>query len=103
MRFLLGLIVGVVFVSAPLWAYRTEQPPTFTDLSDPNQLTQLNNILLQLWNVLNGRVALNVTTTDPDGSLLGDKGQPILYDPGDDEQLCINVGGTNWDCVALTP
>jgi len=86
-------------------AYRPEQPDTFTDLTDSNQLSKLNNVLLQLFNVINGRYAVDVTTTDPDGVRRCTKGELILYDPGASEELCVCVDETNsdWDCSSLAP
>ena len=86
-------------------AYRPEQSDTFTDLTDSNQLSKLNNVLLQLFNVINGRYAVDVTTTDPDGVRRCTKGELVLYDPGASEQLCVCVSeeSSDWDCTTLTP
>jgi hypothetical protein len=101
-RLLIGIMIGMLLMATPLWALRTERPPEFYEWNT-NTFTQLNNFLLQVWNVINGRYALDVTTADPDGSRRGVKGEMILYDPGASEELCVNIdGSTDWDCVSIT-
>ena len=102
-RFLLGVLIGMALVSPSLWALRLDRPPEFAEWNT-NTFTQLNNVLLQIFNVLNGRFQTNVSTIDPDGVRRGAKGEFVLYDPGASEELCQNVDGLlDWDCVALTP
>lgn len=99
-RVLLGLLLGLLLSLPAAWAYRTERPQAITDWN-PNTFSQLNNTLLQQWNVLNGRYQMDVVTVDPDGSRKGDVGEAVLFDTGTD-QLCVNVGGTVWKCVNLS-
>ena len=102
-RLLIGCLVGMALTAPSLWALRIETPPTFHEWNS-NTFTQLNNFLLQLWNVSNGKYAQDISTTDPDGSRRGTKGEMVLYDPGASEELCVNVdGATDWDCASLTP
>lgn len=103
-RVLIGILLGMLLSASSAWALRVERPPEFQPEWDTNRITQLNNYLLGVWNVLNGRYALDITTSDPDGSRRGSKGEMVLYDPGASEELCINVdNATDFDCVALTP
>ena len=104
-RFLLGLACGMLLVllvaETPAQALRIARPPEFHEWNT-NTFTQLNDTLLQLWNISNGRITLDVVTVDPDGSRLGSKGELIYFDSGTD-QLCVNsTGATAWVCVNLT-
>jgi len=102
-RVLLGMVLGLCLGSMEAMALRLARPPTFTEWNT-NTFTQLNDVLLQLWNVSNGRYTNDVVTVDPDGSRRGTKGEQVLYDPGASEELCVNVdNATDWDCAALTP
>lgn len=101
--FLLGVGIGMCLSAPPLWALRVARPPEFYDWNT-NTFTQLNDTLLGFFNVINGRYQVDVSTTDPDGSRKGSKGEMVLYDPGASEELCLNVdGSSDWDCVALNP
>src|SRR3990167_443178 len=101
---LAGLLCIALGSATNVGAYRPEQPDTFTDLADSNQLSKLNNVLQQFFNVTNGRYTVDVTTTDPDGSRRCTKGELILYDPGASEELCVCVdeATSNWDCALLS-
>ena len=97
---LVGVVVGMCLTAPASWALRTERPPEFHEWNT-NTFTQLNTHLLNFWNILNGRYAVDVVTVDPDGSRRGDVGEAVLFDTGTD-QWCVNVGGTSWKCVNLT-
>jgi len=102
-RMLVGVLVGMALAAPPLWALRFARPPTFTEW-DSNTFSQLNDVLLQIWNAINGRIQFDVVTSDPDGSRRGNKAECVLYDPGATEEWCCNVdGATDWDCEALEP
>ena len=100
-KFIIGLIVGLM-ISSVAYGYRFGKPQRITDYDDRG-LIILNEALEQLWDAVNGRYTLNVETTNPDGSLSGDKGDMVLYDAGATEYLEINVdGGTTWKGVQIT-
>jgi len=54
------LIILLVLV---LCGARMEKPFTFTDLSDEKQIQKLNRILIDLQNIINGRLELDLVTT----------------------------------------
>ena len=100
-RLLIGIGIGLLLTAPPLWALRTERPPEFHEWNT-NTFTQLNNWLLSVFNVLNGRYAMNVVTTDPDGSRRGTKGEFVLYDSSGTGVQCVNMdNATDWDCATL--
>ena len=104
LRILLGVLIGMSMAAPVALALRIASPPTFQEWNT-NTFSQLNDTLLQIWNVFNGRYQLDVTTTDPDGSRRGQKGESVLYDPGASEEFCICVDSStsDWDCSVLTP
>ena len=101
-RFLFGLVVGAALCAPPVFALRIARPPEFHEWNS-NTFSQINDSLLQIWNVLNGRYQLDVVTTTPKNVRKGSKGEAVLFDTGTD-QYCINVGGTitSWSCTNLT-
>ena len=102
-RLLIGMLVGMVLMATPAWGLRTERPPEFIPEWDTNRITQLNNFLLGMFNIFNGRYQLEITTSDPDGVRRGEKGEMILFDPGANEEFCVNIdGATDWECTDLT-
>lgn len=90
-------------MAVPAYALRVSKPQTINEINS-NTLTVLNGILENLWYLTNGRYTPASTTTDPDGSLKGDKYDIIIYDPAaGNEEFCVNVdGSTDWDCATLT-
>ena len=100
MRYLIGFLLGCLLTAPSLWALRIEQPQTITEWNT-NTFSQLNQTLLMLWNLTNGRAQVDVVTVDPDGSRRGSAGETVLFDTGTD-QWCVNVGGTVWKCVNLS-
>lgn len=105
-RFLSGILIGLLLAAPSSWALRIARPPEFSEWTT-NTFTQLNQFLLEIWNVLNGRAQFDVTTTDPDGSRFGIAGECVYYDAATD-QWCCNATGTQrapttvWRCVNLT-
>jgi len=100
-RILIGVLAGMVLTAPPLGALRFARPPTFTEWNS-NTFTQLNDVLLQIYNVVNGRYQMDIVTVDPDGSRRGKIGEAVFFDTGTD-QLCVNAdGGTTWKCVNVT-
>ena len=101
MRFIIGFLLGSLLVTGISYAYRTPKPQRITDF-DQNGLVILNENLEQLWNVTNGRYSLNITTTNPDGSLSGNGGDMVLLNDSGTYYLEICVGGTVWLGEALS-
>lgn len=100
---LVGLLIGWGLSPSRGWALRIARPPEFTEWT-PNTFAQLNQTLLDLWNLTNGRYQLEIATSDPDGTRTGARGELVLYDPGAAEEFCVNVdGASDWDCAALAP
>lgn len=100
-RLMLGILIGLALAAPSAMALRVASPPTFSREWDTNTLAQLNQTLVDFWNVLNGRYQMDVVTVDPDGSRKGNAGELVLFDSGTD-QLCISIGGTSWKCVNLS-
>src|SRR3990167_4585046 len=102
MRRVLMMLLGVVLVSSTAWAYRSKRPQAFTDLSDPNQLVEMNNVLEDGWNIQNGRYTLENLTTNPQDVRKGTKGDLVYATFGGNDHLCINTSfpaGKEWTCV----
>ncbi len=102
MRWGLIALLIVLCCGSVVWAQRSQKPPTFTNLQDTNQLTQLNQTLNDFWNITNGRYTLENLTTDPQGTRKGQKGD-LVYDTfGGNDHLCVSTSfpiGTDWTCV----
>lgn len=96
-RFICGLIIGVM-LSSSVYAFRIGKPPRFTKLDDPVQLTQLNNVLEDLWLITNGRISLDTRTTD--GNV--DNGDIWILESGSTHQLKWRAGGITY-AVTGTP
>jgi len=101
-RFILGIILGSLLATGVSYAYRIPKPQRITAF-DQNGLVILNEVLDNLWNVTNGRYSLNITTTNPDGSLQGNGGDMVLYNSSGTYYLEINTTGAKvWRGVVLT-
>jgi hypothetical protein len=97
------LIIVLILTPISVFAYRTSRPIKFTDLTNPSQITQLNEIITELWNISNGRYTMNYVTTNPDGALKGDIGDMVLLKSGGNYYLEVNTTGSNvWLGVVLT-
>jgi len=100
--FILFLIVGL-FCYGLGYGYRIPKPITFTNLSDPTQINQLNQTLTDLWDITNGRYHINIVTSNPDGSLRGIIGEIVLFNNSGTYYLEVNTdGGTIWRGIALS-
>lgn len=96
------MVLAVGLGSAPVWAYRSKRPPTFTNLQDVNQLAELNQILAEHWDILNGRYTLENITTDPQDTRKGVKGDLVYATFGSNDHLCVNTSfpaGFDWTCI----
>ena len=101
-KLLLGCLVGMALMAPPVLALRLESPPTFQEW-DSNRFSQLNNYLLQIWNVINGRYQLDRVTTDPDGARPCSVGELVYYDTGTDQVcVCANASTKQWNCWNAT-
>ena len=72
-------VVFLLMIPTTVWAFRPAKPPVFTERKEwsPNALAQLNQVLEDIWNTLNGRYEADRVTTNPDGSRQGrPQGQP---------------------------
>ena len=96
------MMLGVVLVSSTAWAYRSKHPQAFADLSDPNQMVELNNFLSDVWNLTNGRYTLENLTTNPQDTRKGVKGDLVYATFSGNDHLCVSTSfpeGKNWTCV----
>ena len=106
-KYLTGLVLGLLLAAPSLYALRVERPAEFNPEWDSNSAAQLNNQMLGMWNLTNGRYQSDVVTVDPDGSRRGIAGECVYYDAGTD-RWCCNATGTQrspttvWKCVDLT-
>ena len=101
-RFLFGILLGLLLAAPPLWALRIARPPEFSTWNS-NRFTQLNDTLLQFWNITNGRITLDVVTVDPDGTRTCSVGEQVLFDTGTDQLcICVNASTKQWNCANLT-
>lgn len=100
-----GLVVLALLLVCPtVWAMRTRKPAIYTDLSDRNQLSDLNTYLSELHELTNGRYTLENITTDPNGSRKGVKGDLVYATFGSNDHLCVNTSfpaGTAWTCINI--
>lgn len=101
-RVFLGIILGLLISAPSVLALRVARPPEFTEWNT-NTFSQLNQFLLSMWNITNGRYHMDRVTSDPDGSRSCTVGEQVFYDTGTD-QLCIcAVEATKkWNCTDLT-
>lgn len=101
-QFGLGVLIGAMLVSAPAYALRIARPPEFHEWNS-NTFTQLNDTLLQLWNLSNGRFTLDRVTVDPDGSRPCSVGEQVYFDTGTDQVCVCAVAATKkWNCWNAT-
>lgn len=101
-KLILGLVLGFLLSSSLAYAYRIAKPIPITEIT-PSTLYELNSTIEELWNITNGRLSLDIVTTNPDGNTKGDVGNVLLYNNSGTYFLEINVtGSTIWRGVALT-
>lgn len=99
----LFIIILILAIVGNVYAYRTARPIKFTDLTKPDQISQLNDIITELWNISNGRWNMNIVTVNPDGNTKGDVGDMLLYNSSGTYYLEINTTGAKiWRGVVLT-
>ena len=99
---LVGIVVGMVLAAPPLWALRTERPPEFHEWNT-NTFTQLNNLMLGFWNVLNGRYQMDRVSVDPDGSRPCSVGELVYFDTDTDQVcVCVSASAKQWNCWNAT-
>ena len=67
-KFILGFIIGAVLFGGVSYALRLEEPPKFTDLTNKNELVNLNFILEKVQDILNGKINIDVDTSIPTGT-----------------------------------
>lgn len=68
-NFIVGFLFCLVLL---LFGFRTATPPTFTDLTDKNQITAFNNFLKDIHKITNGRYSADVKASDPTNPSNGD-------------------------------
>ena len=101
-RLLFGILIGMGLMATPTLALRTERPPEFQEWNT-NTFAQLNNLLLGLWNTLNGRYQVDRVTTDPDGSRPCSVGELVYFDTGTDQLcVCANASTKQWVCATFS-
>ena len=68
--FIIGFILGFILLFCiDGFAFRMGAPDTFTDLTKPDQIAQLNNVLRNFWDISNGRFTADVVTSAPSGTV----------------------------------
>ena len=92
-RILIGLCLGLLLSLPTASAIRLPKPPTITKW-DEAAMTQVNNWLESIWQLSNGRYTMEVTTTNPDGSRPGTRGDTVLFVSGTSWKLCANTTAT---------
>ena len=101
-RLLLGILIGMGLSAAPVLAYRMARPQEFHEWNT-NTFSQLNDILLQFWNISNGRAQLDRVTVDPDGNRPCSVGELVYFDTGTDQVCICAVASTKkWNCWNAT-
>src|SRR3990167_3220926 len=105
MRQGLFVLVGLMFMSGTAWAYRSKRPQAFTDLSDPNQMVELNNFFSDVWNLTNGRYTLENLVTNPHDTRKVVKGDLVYATFGGSDHLCVSTSfpiGMDWTCIDIS-
>ncbi len=70
MKIFIGIIIGFILAFCfNSFAFRMGKPETLTDLTQIDQITQLNNILDNFWDISNGRYTADVVTSAPSGTV----------------------------------
>lgn len=104
------LLAGLLLlVAVPVWAMRVKKPATFTDLHDTNQLSELNTMLAEFFNLSNGRYTLENLSVNPNGQRKGQKGDLVYATFLDGnvtaEHVCVNTSfpiHTAWTCLNVS-
>ncbi len=102
MKTIISFIIGFTLATGIVYGYRISKPQRITDF-DQKGLVVVNENFERLFDLTNGRYALNITTTNPDGNLKGDVGDMILANTNSIYYLEINTTGAKiWRGVQLT-
>jgi hypothetical protein len=97
-RLLIGIALGMAIAAPSAMALRASRPPEFTEWNT-NTFAQLNNFLLTLWNITNGRTTMDAVTADPDGTRTCSVGELVFYDTVTDKVCVCAVESTRkWNC-----
>lgn len=100
-KLIIVIITTILLFTGVSYALRISKPKTITKLDD-SAITILNEALEQIWNVTNGRYNLNITTTNPDGNVIGNVGDMILLNSSGTYYLEINTTGAKvWRGILL--
>ena len=59
-KFIIGFLIGSLIFGGFAYALRTPRPTQLTIPFDDNKITELNNILENLWNITNGKYNFDV-------------------------------------------
>jgi len=90
-KYIIGFILGVILATcAQVYSFRVYTPPSLTDLSDTNQLANLNNYLEKLYYLVNGKFNLDSTDTIP--TWTAENGDLLVYKSGVTKRLYIYIG-----------
>jgi len=95
-------MLGMLLFGSVASAMRTRRPPTLTDLTDRNQLVELNNYLSEVYELTNGRYTLENLDIDPQDVRKGTKGDLVYATFSSIDHLCINTSfpaAKDWTCV----
>lgn len=102
MRILILIITIVLLLSGVSYGLRIPKPKHITELND-NAIVAINENFRRLWELVNGRYNLTVTTTNPDGSLSGEVGDMLLLNDSGTYYIEINTdGSTEWRGTLLS-
>ena len=89
-KLIIGIIIGAVLFGGVSYALRLEEPLKFTDLTNTNELANLNFILSKIQDIVNGRINLDIKTSVPS---TGEEGQVFAYSSGGTYRLYIYLNG----------
>ncbi len=64
-KFIIGFIVGFILATTTVSGFRMMKPPRFTEPLDSNQISRLNDILEDMWNITTGRYSAEIITSVP--------------------------------------
>ncbi len=79
-KFLAGFIIGSFIFCGIAYGLRISKPTQFTLPWDDNKITELNNVLDNLWTLTNGKYNFDVKTSVP--TWTGKEGDAVVYSSG---------------------
>ena len=101
-RVLAGILLGLLISAPTAYALRIANPPEFNEWNT-NTFSQLNQFLLSIWNITNGRYTIDRVVSDPDGSRACSVGEMVFFDTGTDKVCVCAVEATKkWNCWDAT-